>query len=76
MPRILLLLVLGWILYRVIKHLTQRFQSDDKATKQTTEKIVACSQCGLHVPESETSIVNKQVVCQNPQCNRDNKYDR
>lgn len=73
MQRILLLLVLGWILYRVIKHLTQRFQSHDTSTKQTSEKIVACSQCGLHVPESETSIVNNEIVCQNPKCNDDNE---
>lgn len=72
MPRILLLLVLGWILYRVIKHITQRFQSSDSSTKQASEKIVACSQCGLHVPESETSLVNNQVYCNNPKCNNDN----
>lgn len=71
MQRILLLLVLAWILYKVIKHIAQRFQAMDKSTKPASEKIVACSQCGLHVPESETKIVNNQVYCNNPNCNND-----
>jgi len=70
MPRILLLILLLWILYIVLKHFITLFKTKKEATNKTatSEKIVACSQCGLHVPENETHTINHTVYCNNPAC--------
>jgi formylmethanofuran dehydrogenase subunit E len=71
MPRILLLLILLWLLYIVIKHFIAKVKSN-KTTNASShgEKIVACSQCGLHIPESESRIINGHIHCDNPACNQ------
>lgn len=69
MPRILLLIVLFWLLYQVVKRLVASSQSPAPSKKTNeAEKIVKCSQCGLHVPESESLMNNGLTVCNNPQC--------
>jgi ssDNA-binding Zn-finger/Zn-ribbon topoisomerase 1 len=79
MARVLLLILLGWLLYVVIKRIisTSQFKnpvSESDAEKPTAdERIVQCSQCGLHVPESDSHIKNNQVVCNNPECNHTTK---
>jgi uncharacterized protein len=70
MPRILLLIILIWILYVVIKRFIAKTTSDNTSETKTshTEKVVACHQCGLHVPESESLTINGKVYCNNPAC--------
>lgn len=72
MPRILLLIVLVWIIFSLIKFFIKKVQShnDQSKTANQTEKIVACVKCGLHVPESETHITDGKVYCNNPSCNK------
>lgn len=71
MARVLLLILLGWLLYVVIK---RAFMSSNKNPAQQNhkaeEKIVQCAACGMHVPESETIKKNSLVVCNNPDCNK------
>ncbi|MES2579163.1 MAG: PP0621 family protein [Pseudomonadota bacterium] len=75
MARVLLLILLGWLLYVVIKRIitTSKFKNtaseSDAAKPKVDERIVQCSQCGLHVPESDSHIQNNQVVCNNSECN-------
>jgi uncharacterized protein len=70
MLRILLLLILIWILYavlkRFIKFVAYRNTTTDKPL--SSEKIVACHHCGLHIPESETNTIDDAVYCNNPDC--------
>lgn len=75
MPRILLLIVLVWIVYVVLKRFIANAKSNDRATKTTahTEKFVACSQCGLHIPESESRMIDNLTYCNNPKCNNAKK---
>ena len=72
MPRILLLIILLWILYVVLKRFIASAKQKQTSSKETghTEKIVACSQCGLHVPESESHMIKSKVFCNNPDCNQ------
>ncbi len=71
MPRILLLIVLVWILYQIIKRLTASAKQAGFDTKKNVEeKIVLCSHCGCHVLESESMIKNNQVICNNPKCDK------
>jgi hypothetical protein len=71
MPRILLLIVLVWILYQIIKRLSANAKQAQFGTKKNVEeKIVLCHHCGCHVPISESMIKNNEVICNNPDCNK------
>ena len=80
MARVLLLILLVWILYAVIKRIIAKseFRNSASANKtdeagtdeKSAEQIVQCSQCGLHVPESDSHIKNGLITCNNPECNR------
>lgn len=77
MARILILIVLAWILYQIIKRIiaNAKVQDSEQTSQQPApesleQKIVECTQCGCHVPESDTKVVNEQIICNNPQCNK------
>jgi uncharacterized protein len=71
MPRILLLIVLVWILYLIVKRVSVNLTKDKFAQKKDgNEKMVLCSKCGCHIPKSESLITNNQVICNNPDCNK------
>jgi len=69
MLRILILIVLIWILAVVLKRFIASMTANKtKTPSSSSEKIVACSQCGLHIPESETQTFDSVVYCNNPDC--------
>lgn len=69
MIRILILIVLIWILSIVLKRFIASLTDNKTKTNQSSsEKIVACSQCGLHIPESETHVIDDNVCCNNQDC--------
>jgi formylmethanofuran dehydrogenase subunit E len=77
MTRILILIVLAWILYQIIKRVIAYAQAESakqetrqNPAKNQDEKVLQCTQCGCHVPESETKVVNQQIICSNPDCNK------
>jgi hypothetical protein len=65
MPRILLLIVLGWLLFKLIKRLGENV--NNAPAKKLEEKMLQCAKCGCHVPESECKQKNP-VICNNPEC--------
>jgi ssDNA-binding Zn-finger/Zn-ribbon topoisomerase 1 len=70
MVRILILIILVWALYQIIKRISANAHTKPSANpKQKPEQtIVQCAQCGCHVPESESQIKNNKIVCNNPEC--------
>ncbi len=72
MSRILLLIVLLWIVYKLLKFFMGKIQSQNEESKtgKQPEKVIACAHCGLHVPESETHITDGKVYCNNPTCSK------
>jgi hypothetical protein len=66
MPRILLLIVLGCLLFKLIKRLSANV-NDNNPPKKTAENMLQCAKCGCHVPESECKQMNP-VICNNPEC--------
>jgi hypothetical protein len=71
MTRVFLLIALVWILYRVFKRIAiGASQTGQSSQKESTEKVVQCSVCGLHVPESESHVKNNLIYCNNPECDR------
>jgi ribosomal protein S26 len=70
MPRILLLIALVWILYQMIKRLAASARQTKSTQNKASEKMVQCSQCGCHVPASESVIKDNLTRCNNPQCHQ------
>jgi hypothetical protein len=77
MTRILILIILVWILYFIIKRIATGINAKNRQpdTKENTEakqevSIVQCSNCGCHVPESESQIKDSKVICNNPECQK------
>jgi uncharacterized protein len=74
MARILLLLVIAFLVYMVIRTLFRSQVKKDaapppEATSAEGEEMVACSRCGVNVPRSETREVDGRRVCaSNPHC--------
>lgn len=79
MTRVLLLIVLAWLVYIVIKRAffshdstypTQKNSKTEQKPEQSSEqKIVQCATCGMHVLESESIKKGGLVICNNPDCN-------
>jgi uncharacterized protein len=70
MLRILLFVIFILILYVVLQRFIKFIGANDTATEQTlsSEKIVACHHCGVHIPESEAHSIGHAVYCNNPDC--------
>lgn len=69
MPRILLLIVLIWVLFQLVKRVIAISKPRPKNhQKKPVENFVKCARCGLHVPESESLLQDNQVICNNPNC--------
>ncbi len=82
MARVLLLILLVWILYVVIKRVIRTLKdseknihSNEKPVEKPLEKIVQCARCGLHVPESESQLSNNLIICNNRECQQLSKHD-
>jgi len=80
MARVLLLILLVWILYVVVKRIylgstENHANKKDKPAEKPSERIVQCWKCGLHVPESESHLTNNVVICNNSECNTISKHD-
>ena len=74
MVRILILIVLGWLLYQIIKRMLANFNSkktgkpEQKPAQTPEQTIVQCAHCGCHVLTSESQIKNNKIICNNPEC--------
>jgi len=73
MARILILIILVWVLYQIIKRIAASANTKPvqvSAEEKPEQKIVQCSHCGCHVPESESQIKNNKIICNSPECNK------
>ena len=74
MVRILILIILAWVLYQIIKRIiasvnAKKAGKPERTSAQTPEqKIVQCAHCGCHVLMSESQIKNNKIICNNPEC--------
>ena len=69
MLRILILIILAWVLYQIIKRmLAGDSKPADKPEQKPEQTIVQCAHCGCHVPTSESQIKNNKIICNNSEC--------
>ena len=73
MARILILIILGFILVQILKRFAASTDANssakaEKKTREKSEQMVQCANCGCHVPVSESQHKNNQTICNNPEC--------
>ena len=74
MARILLLLLIAFLIYMVIRALFRsQVKKDDAAPSEASsekgEEMVACARCGVNVPKSDTRELDGRRICaSNPNC--------
>lgn len=72
MARILILIIIGFILVKILKHMLANADSKSSAKENmpaaAAEKMIQCAKCGCHVPISESRRENNQLTCNNPEC--------
>ena len=66
MARILILIILVWALYQIIKRMAA--SANRKPSEKPEETFVQCAHCGCHVLTSESQIKNNKIICNNPEC--------
>ncbi|WP_438971815.1 PP0621 family protein [Methylophaga sp.] len=60
--RILVLLAIGLLLYIIISNLLRKSRKPSLSST-TSERMVRCEQCGLHIIEKEALEDNRQFFC-------------
>ena len=72
MARILILIILGFILVQILKRSASTDANlsakAEKKTREKSEQMVQCANCGCHVPVSESQHKNNRTICNNPEC--------
>jgi uncharacterized protein len=72
LSRILLLLLIGFLIYLVLRGVFRRQVKGPPPAAPTGvlgEDMVACARCGVNVPRSETREVEGRLICAaNPNC--------
>jgi len=62
--RILVLLAIGLLLYIIISNLLRKIRNTPP-TSTSSERMVRCEHCGLHIIETEALEDNHQYFCSN-----------
>lgn len=61
--RILILLAIALLLYIIISNLVKKMRAEEKAKAVTSEQMVRCVHCGLHILEQEALQDGQQYFC-------------
>jgi formylmethanofuran dehydrogenase subunit E len=71
MVRILLLILLVWLVFKVSKRLiTFLNESSTQETPIHNEEMVKCANCDTYIPESESMTVDNQIICKSQPCKK------
>ena len=62
MIKLILVLLLGWVGISLFKRFMNPNSSKSGKT-ETGQKMLACSVCDTHIPESEAIIKNSKIFC-------------
>ena len=62
MIKLILVMLLGWIGFTLFKKFINQTKTN-KVGSDFGQKMVACSVCDTHIPESEAIIINDKTYC-------------
>jgi len=60
--KLILVMLLGWIGFTLFKKIINPTESN-KLSSDSGQKMVACTVCDTHIPESEAIIKNGKTYC-------------
>ena len=60
--KLIIVMLLGWIGFTLFKKFINPIESN-KVSSDSGQKMVACSVCDTHIPESEAIIKNGKTYC-------------
>ncbi|MEQ1602094.1 MAG: hypothetical protein HOP04_09905 [Methylophilaceae bacterium] len=65
MAKIFLLAIAFWLLITILKRYRNSWNAPDEPLKKSeqTELMVQCAHCGVHLPKSDSLLVNDQYYC-------------
>lgn len=64
MLKILLLAIIVWLLFLIIKRYNRSLRSGSASSKTVeTAAMVQCRHCGLHIPKEDSIAVEGQYYC-------------
>lgn len=63
MGKILLLAIAIWLVITILKQYKKSVEKNEAASKAVSEDMVQCSKCGVHLPKSDSLLVNQQYFC-------------
>jgi uncharacterized protein len=61
--RILILLAIALLLYIIISNLVKKMRAEERAKAVTSEQMVRCEHCGLHILEQEALKEGREYFC-------------
>jgi formylmethanofuran dehydrogenase subunit E len=71
MVRILLLILLVWLVFKVGKRFIIFLKESPTQEAPThNEKMVKCTKCDTYIPESESMTVDTQIICKRQPCKK------
>jgi formylmethanofuran dehydrogenase subunit E len=71
MVRILLLILLVWLVFKVGKRFITFLKENPPQEMPThNEKMVKCAKCDTYIPESESMTVDTQIICKRQPCKK------
>lgn len=63
MAKILFISIAAWLIITIIKHYKRNIQTQQKSQQADVEDMISCADCGVHLPKSDSIIVNQQYYC-------------
>jgi uncharacterized protein len=64
MPKFLLFVILGFVVYLLLKRRSrQQAPSQQNPPQPSVQQMVVCAHCGVYVPESESLLSDGQRYC-------------
>lgn len=63
MAKILLLAVVIWLAFLILRRYLRSIQSDRTPDQQDAAVMVQCRHCGLHIPQNDSIAVNEHYYC-------------
>ncbi|MEZ0232521.1 MAG: PP0621 family protein [Methylophilaceae bacterium] len=64
MGKILFIVIALWLIFTILKRYFNNVNSsEDKQASKRSEDMVQCHRCGIHMPKSDSLVVNDQYYC-------------
>lgn len=63
MAKILFLAIAAWLIITIIKRYQNSISNSAKPKQPDIEDMIPCAKCGVHLPKSDSIMVDQQYYC-------------